>query len=353
MARQLRIEFPGAIYHVTSRMIGDWRTEKTRLFRDDADRERFLGGLSERVEQYNLRLYLFACMANHFHLVFETPEANCSEFMQSLLTAYTVYHNIRHSRHGHLFDGRYKAKLVEGDEYLLALSRYVHLNPVHVGSMKNKPVEERIRFLRRYCWSSYLSYIGLRKALDFVEYGPLLAQMQGREREWPNRYREFVETGLAESDVEFHEAMNLSPRSIGSDEFRERIDEMYQARLDTHARPEDVSFRHVAEFLPAQEVLAVLGEIFAVDVGEFSRRRRSSLLRAVAARFLIRYAGLNQREVAGLLKVGSGSAVCKQLNSLAGKIEGDRRLGRQLKQAEQRLERARAERGRRRGQMKA
>ena len=83
------------------------------------DHERFLERLAERVEQYNIRLYLFVCMTNHFHLVFETPEANCSKFMQSLSTAYTVYYNLRHGRHGHLLDGRYKAKLVEGDDYLL------------------------------------------------------------------------------------------------------------------------------------------------------------------------------------------------------------------------------------------
>ena len=210
MARQLRVGFPGAIYHVTCRMLGDapsrgyggtgWLPEKC-LFRDHADRERFMERLSERVAQYHIRLFLFVCMTNHFHLVFETPEANCSKFMQSLSTAYTVYYNLRHGRHGHLLDGRYKAKLVEGDDYLLALSRYVHLNPVCVGSMKNKPIEERIKALRAHPWSSYPSYIGLRKAFDFVEYGPLLAEMSGKRREWPKRYREFVESGLAESDA--------------------------------------------------------------------------------------------------------------------------------------------------------
>ncbi len=77
-------------------------------------------------------LHQYVLMANHFHLVLETPRGNCSPFMQSLLTSYTVYFNLRHGRHGHLFDGRYKAKLVEGDEYLLGLSRYVHLNPVFI-----------------------------------------------------------------------------------------------------------------------------------------------------------------------------------------------------------------------------
>ncbi len=85
--------------------------------------------------------------------------------MQSLSTAYTVYYNLRHNRHGHLFDGRYKAKLVEGDDYLLSLSRYVHLNPVQVSSHKeqDKPIDERIKILRSHRWSSYPSYIGKRK----------------------------------------------------------------------------------------------------------------------------------------------------------------------------------------------
>jgi len=221
MARHLRVEFPGAIYHVTCRMIGDGRLEHSRLFVDDRDRERFVDRLAERVEQYNVRLYLFVCMLNHFHLVFETPEGNSSKFMHSLSTAYTVYYNLRHRRHGHLLDGRYKAKLVEGDDYLLALTRYVHLNPVQVGSIKKRPMEERIEYLRSYPWSSYQGYIGRRKALEFVEHGPILGQMSVRQgaatrRARQNAYRRFVETGLAENDDEFRKALEASPRSIGS-----------------------------------------------------------------------------------------------------------------------------------------
>ncbi len=342
MARHLRVEYPGAIYHVTCRMVGDWRTEKTYLFKDDADRYRFLDRMAERVEQYNIRLYLFVLMTNHFHLVFETPEANCSKFMQSLSTAYTVYYNLRHKRHGHLLDGRYKAKLVDGDDYLLALSRYVHLNPVQVSAQKDKPIEDRIKALRAYRWSSYPSYIGRRKALEFVTYGPLLGEMTGRKREWPKRYREFVETGLAETDDDFKVALKLSPRSIGSDDFRAWIDEQYQKRLKKHARPEDVSFRHTSTPLSANNVLAILAEIFKVDTAEFSRRRHGSALRAVAARFLIRYAGLSQRDVADLLTIGSGSAVCKQLATLPSKLSKDRRLRRQIKEIETQLEEARS-----------
>ena len=189
-------------------MIGDWRTGRTHLFKDDADRERFLDRLAERVEDYHIRLYLFVCMTNHFHLVFETPETNCSKFMQSLLTAYTVTYNRRHRRHGHLFDGRYKAKLVEGDDYLLALY-------------------------------------------------------------WQSSARSLMSTRTGFAGV------------------------------------------------------------------------RNSALRAVAARFLIRYAGLSQRDIADLLNVGSGAAICNQLTRLPDKLANDRRLRRQVKQAEERLEETR------------
>ncbi len=341
MARHLRVEYPGAIYHVTCRMVGDWRTDKTYLFKDDADHERFVDRLGERVEQFNIRLYLFVCMTNHFHLVFETPEANCSKFMQSLSTAYTVYYNLRHGRHGHLLDGRYKAKLVEGDDYLLSLSRYVHLNPVQVVSHKHKPIEERIKILRSHRWSSYPSYIGKAKALDFVEYGPLLSEMHGKRGEWPKRYREFVESGLAESDEDFQVALKESPRSIGSDGFRAWIDKLYQNRVETHARPEDVSFRHISEPLPADAVLGVLVTVLDVDIDAFKRRGRGSPLRAIAARYLIRYAGQSQRDVADYLNVGSGAAICNQLNRLPGKLAKDRRLRRQITEIEERLENAR------------
>jgi len=355
MARPLRIEFPGAIYHVTSRMVGDryvaaehgvagWPPERC-LFRDDADRMRFLDRLAERIEQYNIRLYLFVCMANHFHLVFETPQANCSAFMQSLLTAYTVYYNLRHGRHGHLLDGRYKAKPVEGDAYLLALSRYVHLNPAQVGALKRRPLAERIKALRAYRWSSYPSYAGRRKALDFVDYGPLLAQMHGRRVEWPKRYCKFVESGLAQSDDEFKAMLKQSPRSIGGETFRAWIDELYRKSLQTRTRPEDVSFRHITEALSPEFVLEILGEVFGVATSEFKRRRHGSPLRAVASRLLIRYAGESQRNVADLLGLGTGSAVSKQLTALPGKLDGDRSLRRLLREAENRLEAARASQG--------
>jgi REP element-mobilizing transposase RayT len=326
MARHLRVEFPGAIYHVTCRMLGDRRLEQSRLFIDDKDRERFVAGLADRVEQYNIRLYLFVCMTNHIHLVFETPEGNCAKFMQALSTAYTVYYNLRHRRHGHLLDGRYKAKLVEGDEYLLALSRYVHLNPVRVGALKEQSVAEQIKYLRRYPWGTYLSYIGERKAFDFVDYAPVLGGMSGKRRQRAKRYREYVETGLVEADEDFQEVLQESPRSIGGDGFRAWIDELYQAMIERQHRPEDAAFRRITEPLSAAAVLSILAEVFKVPEEAFHRRQRDSALRGVAGRFLVRYAGLTQREAAAKIGGVSGGAVSRQMRKVRLLLENDHDL---------------------------
>ena len=124
MARHLRLEFEGAIYHVTSR-----GNERSNIFANDRDKERFLEKLAENVEQHHVRVYAYIIMTNHYHLLLETPRGNLSVFMQQLNTSYTMYYNVSHRRVGHLFSGRFKAKVVAGDEYLLKLTRYLHLNP--------------------------------------------------------------------------------------------------------------------------------------------------------------------------------------------------------------------------------
>jgi len=125
MARLLRVQFSGAIYHVTVR-----GNERGTIFKDDKDREGFLEILAQTQELHQLRIYLVCLMPNHFHLLLETPGGDLSAGMARLLTGYAVYFNRRSQRVGHLTQGRYKAQLVEGTDYLLKLSRYIHLNPV-------------------------------------------------------------------------------------------------------------------------------------------------------------------------------------------------------------------------------
>jgi REP-associated tyrosine transposase len=125
MARQPRIEYPGALYHVISRGI-----ERRDLFRDDTDRKRYLFYLERAVERFKCRIFGYCLMGNHVHLAIETGKIPLSRIMRSINTSYAGYFNTRHRRSGYLFQGRYKAFLVEKEPYLLSLVRYIHENPV-------------------------------------------------------------------------------------------------------------------------------------------------------------------------------------------------------------------------------
>ena len=203
----------------------------------------------------------------HYHLVLETPEGNLSRFMQKLITAYTVYYNRRHRRHGHVMDWRFKAKLVEGEEYLLKLSRYVHLNPVRVGRWKKRPVSERIAYLGRYRWSSYLEYIQDCGESGLLDKGPVLANMEGRKKDRPDRYREFVETGLAENDPEFQDALKASPLGIGDETFRQWVWGLHRDLSSRRERPEDVTYRRKGASLEPGEVLDLAVMADAIRAG--------------------------------------------------------------------------------------
>jgi len=334
MARQLRVKYAGAIYHVTVRSNGH-----ARLFKSDFDRRYLLGRIGEAVETYQVRVYLFCQMATHFHLVLETPRANLGQFMQGVLTGYGVHFNRAHRRHGHVTQGRYGAKVVEGDEYLLKLSRYVHLNPVKVAAMAGKPLEERRGYLRTYPWSSFHGYTGLSSRSEFVDYAAVLALMGGRKAEQPRRYQEYVENGIATDNEEFQAVLARSVRSIGSDGFRERIDDEYRTLVAGRDVAEDVAFRRVGRMLPVETILEAVASAAKVAPEDLRVRRRDSRWRAVASRLLCRYGGLTQRAAAALLGVKSGVAVSCQIKTLSRLMESDDDLCRTVRGLEQCLDR--------------
>ena len=171
MARPIRVEFPGAVYHVMAR-----GNERREVFRDDQDRTRFLETLAETVRQFGLRVQSYCLMPNHYHMVLGTPQANLSRAMAWLQTTYTARFNARHRRRGHLFQGRFKAQLVDADEYACWLVEYVHLNPVRPRKKDAPIAPERVEELKRYEWSSHRDYAGWRKnppswlCLDWLAY---------------------------------------------------------------------------------------------------------------------------------------------------------------------------------------
>ncbi len=276
-------------------------------------------------------------MENHLDLVLETPNANLCRFMHGVLSGYGVYCNRRHNRHGHVTQGRYGSKLVEGNEYLLKLSRYIHLNPVKIRKMRTMPLGERVKCLREYRWSTYPSYIGKMARMDFVDYGPMLSLMEGRKKERPVRYRKFVEGGIREDDEEFQIELERSARSIGNEKFKEWVDDCYAELLGQRDIQEDVSFRRVKKKIEPEKILKAVARAAGVKKEQLLSRRRDSTLRAVASRMLCRHGGLTQRDAARALGLRTGVAVSCQLRNLDQMIRSDRQLRRLVERLEKTL----------------
>jgi REP element-mobilizing transposase RayT len=185
VARPLRIEFTGALYHLTSR--GDRREA---IYEDDEDRKRFLDTVAEVAERYNWVCHAYCLMTNHYHLVAETVEGNLSQGMRHLNGVYTQASNRRHGRTGHLFQGRFKGIIVDRDAYLLELTRYVVLNPVRAGIV-DAPHE--------WPWSSYQAMIGTAPTPNWLAVDGVLSQFGSSREEARQRYRAFVYEGMGQN----------------------------------------------------------------------------------------------------------------------------------------------------------
>jgi len=220
MARPLRIEYPGAIYHVTAR--GDRRQS---IYEDDADRQSFLATLSEVIARCNWLCHAYCLMGNHYHLIIETPDANLSRGMRHLNGIYTQASNRRHGRSGHLFQGRYKGILVDRDPYLLELARYVVLNPVRAGMVKD-PAD--------WPWSSYPAMTGDAPAPAWLTTETLLAQFSPQAAAARRRYRQFVAEGMDAAPVWSGLRQQIY---LGNADFVERMQKQLQVHGDKLSVP--------------------------------------------------------------------------------------------------------------------
>jgi REP element-mobilizing transposase RayT len=218
MARPLRIEFPGAVYHVTSR--GDRREP---IFADDEDRHTFLHILGQGMSRFGAQTLAYCLMGNHYHLVLHTRKANLSLLMRHVNGVYTQAFNRRHEQVGHLFQGRFMAILVDRDAYLLEVCRYVELNPVRA-SLVRRP--------KAWRWSSYRAHVGLSSAPEWLDVEGLHGYVLGRElrgaadgHRAAQRYAELVAAG---GDVRLWDVALKQQIYLGDDAFVERT----QAQAD-------------------------------------------------------------------------------------------------------------------------
>jgi putative transposase len=307
MARPLRIEFEGALYHVTGR-----GNARQRVFADQKDCAKFVQLLEESLGRYDVALHAYVLMGNHYHLIAETRRANLGRWMHWLITAYTVYFNRRHRRVGHLFQGRYKSIVMEAEGYLLTLSRYIHLNPVRgriIG--KGDPVERRKR-LRDWRWSSYRGYAGLDNSPDrLVEDGRVLGEMGGPVRDRRLRYRRYVEEGLLREVENPLEAAQWQA-VLGSETFLQKLkDRIKSGQEQERETPALKKLRGQPE---AQSILDLVAKHYRCSRAELLQRgKKGNEGRAVAMVLIWDCCGLSLREIGELFGGAAYTAVAQMI----------------------------------------
>jgi len=309
MPRQLRVEYPGAIYHVMSR--GD---RKKDIYLDDVDRQDFLKTLAEACQKTGFQVHAYCLMSNHFHLVVETPNANLVAGMRWLLSTYTIRLNHRQKLFGHVFSGRYKAVIVEGSGtgYLRTACDYVHLNPVRA-----KLLGPKDRLLE-YPWSSLVWYLAapqhrpawLRVDRLLGEHGIQKDTAAGREqfeRRMEQRRRE-------ETDQNQWKALRRG-WLLGSEEFRAKLLERMEGQLGEHHSGQ---LRHESAQAKGERIIGEELKRKKWQERDLKEHRKTDPDKLAMAVRLRRETTLTIREIAQRLHLGSWKSLNNRLY-LAGK----------------------------------
>jgi putative transposase len=302
MARQLRVHFKGAVYHVTSR-----GNERKNIVRSDKDRELFLRVLAQTVEDYHLKCHAWVLMDNHYHLLLETPEANLSRALRHLNGVYTQKFNRHNSRTGHLFQGRYKAILVEKGTHLLELCRYVVLNPVRARMVKH-PGEWK--------WSSYEATAGIEKKVDWLTTDWILGHFAGNRIKAQKAYKKFVLEGI---QVKKSPWEDLSGIYYGGEGLKKQIKNLLRKKADLEIPMADKQ----VERQTGEKVMERISRAYRVNVRDMLKvTRRPNEARDVAMWLLRKEAGLGLKEIGERLGVRY-SAVGNRMAVVRKRLEED------------------------------
>ena len=309
MGRPLRIEFENAVYHITSR-----GNERKKIYRDDGDKEKFLGLLEDYKNRYNFLIHCFVLMDNHYHLVIETLRPNLIKIMHGLNSGYTGYFNKKYKRSGHLFQGRYKAIIVDKENYLLELSRYVHLNPLRA-KIINKPQD--------YKWSSYGGYIRKKEVNNLNNYNWLLSIFGNEEKKSRRQYKEFVEEGIAKK-LENPVKRAVGNMILGSKEFIDSI----LVKIDRDEIGQEIANRNeILKTINPQEVIKEVSNKYKIKPIEITNTgTRNNEARNVAIYITRNVCELSNKETAKIFGGVKESAVSKVVKRLENNIKTNKAL---------------------------
>ena len=281
---------------------------RQRIFRSDGDRRRFLRQLRDNLTTYDVALFAYVLMPNHYHLLVQTRRPNLARFMQRLGSSYALYFRFQHDAPGHVLQGRYQAKLVDADEYLLPLSRYIHLNPVRTSAGTRDDKAGRLGRLESYAWSSYPGYIRKEAAEDWIYYD-LLRCFGSTAAASRRHYRAYLHACLMEDDRPLREALRASRYAIGSPAYIQNVEEMLQRQRTGESKDRDVSLPRKTVALEAID--GAVAAAFGLAPEDLRRHgRRAGAAKAVALELACRLTELNQRQIGDHYGGITSMAVC-------------------------------------------
>ncbi|MBN1471904.1 MAG: transposase [Syntrophaceae bacterium] len=330
MSRPLRIQYPYAYYHVTCR-----GNERKDIFRDQEDRREFFRLLARSLELFEVRCLSYALMSNHFHLLLCTPKANLSEFMRHFNISYTVFFNHKYKRSGHLYQGRYKAFLIDADNYLLEVSRYIHLNPIRMKS-KNS-MEKRWRDLLANDSTSLPGYIYPRHRQPIIYYSTLLNYFDQDNDKAIYEYKKFVLEGTVK-DISNPLDKGKGAGIVGTEEFVENIRKRYgydNQRKKIHR--EQPALRKLDKNITPEDVIDRYSQLIKLKREEITRKGKQSTERAILMELLYRLCDITQPEIGRLMGGIDYSAVSQARKRLYVKMQNNQEFVEEFKRIKEKI----------------
>jgi putative transposase len=317
MARSLRIQYEGAFYHVTSR-----GNERKKIFFTLRDYEKIKEYISEAWQKFDFTVHCYVLMSNHYHLLIEVRDRNLPKIMHHINSSYSIYLNTKRKRCGHVFQGRYKAIIVDKDQYLSELSRYIHLNPVRA-KMVEKP--------EMYPFSSYRAYITGSEDV-IVRTATILSLFADESQSAKSRYKDFVEDVVGE-DLESPLLKSYGGGILGDEDF---VNEVLANVDEKHIRNEDISNRKsLAGTLQIESLLARLSEYFGAPIGELISRGDGR--RKICVYMLKRHSDASNKAISEVLGGATYSSVAKAYHRFLKELEDNPGLKQQVKALEEKL----------------
>ena len=311
MPRPIRIEYENACYHVMNR-----GRARNNIFYKDDHYETFLKTIEESCERFCAIVHSYCLMPNHYHILLQTPNANLSRMMGHINSVYTKRFNKMQKTDGPLFRGRFKAILVESDEYFLELSKYIHKNPIQTKCKENRLVEK----LSDYKWSSYQSYLDLVKAPNWLNKDLVLNKFK-KDKNLLKRYQLFVEGSDNKELEEFFQRMNKEA-ILGRQRFKEDI---VTNKISNNKMKQNRIKKEIRNKVTVDDIINNTAKAFNVEIKSITQRQTGkqsqNLPRSVAMHLIQEYKDLKLTEIAKLFDLNSVGSVSKSISVLKKKIE--------------------------------